>query len=290
MSALTSIKNQFPLTSEECELLLEFETVPSLTEVAKRVGRDHSVVARALKRIGERYPVVEKRAGRWILTEMGRKLNDCTRASLARQSSVLSSQAALRIGTNREFASRVLAEDILAIQALFPNTELCVNSYEAGTELPLLQGQIDIGIDCDRPNDPEISYKLVVDEPIIAVASKAFARKHQKEIAKQSYSALPHILCERLNPDKFMEKTESQVRIAARFNDIAAARAACLHGLGWALLPRYAVKTELEAGDLVQIQEMTMVRYKYGIWWPRRRTYLKPTVESLIAWLGRKTL
>ena len=287
---MSELRKKFPLTAEEAELLIEFESQPSLTELAKQIGRDHSIVARMLKRISEKFPVVEKKAGKWTLTDMGRQLNDSTRSSIAQQNSILSAHSILRIGTNREFSSRILAPDFLNLQKLFPHTELHINSYESGSEQALLAGLIDISIDCDRPYDPEIAYKLVVSEPIVVVANKNFIKKYKNEISKNEYMSLPHLMCNRLHPDKILFKSDNQLNIVSRFNYIASTHSACAEGAGWALLPRYAVATELESGALTQIDKNLFGKSKYGIWWPRRRAYLKDTAEKLIQWLEKQAL
>lgn len=284
------LSRKFCLSTEECEILILFEETQSLAEVAQVLGRDHSVVARALKKITDRFPVAEKRAGKWFLTELGRSLNETTRSALRAQQSALGSSAKLRIGTNREFSSRVLCWDFQTIQALFPNTELSISAYQQGTESALLMGQIDVGIDCERPHDPDISYRLMADEEIIVVASKDFIKRHQLERSNKDYSSLPHLFCERLSPDKMLSNLESATKVVARFNDIASARAACVGGIGWALLPRYAVQDELDRRLLIQIDKKVFGRSKYGVWWLRGRSYLKPTIEKLCSWLKGKKL
>ncbi len=286
------IKNDltFQLTTDECQLLLLFELTQSLQSVAKTMGRDHSVVARSLKRIAERFPVVEKKGGKWFLTKMGRDLNEGTRSAINLQNAVLDSETSLRIGTNREFASRVLCSDFLQFQKLFPKVELTINSYQSGTEPALLSGQIDIAIDCERPYDPDISYKLVVDEEIIAVATKSFIKSSKKDFLSDDFRIWPHLLCERLNPDKILMSLENRVQVCAKFNDIAATREACIQGVGWSLLPFYAVKKELSSGHLVRISEKTYGKSKYGVWWLRGRPYLKESCETISKWLSQQSL
>lgn len=282
--------SRFLLSADECELLLRLEESQSLQIVAEKMGRDHSVISRNLKRISEKASVVEKKSGRWILTDIGKRLNESSRAMIAMQASLGQSQQILRIGTNREFAARVLGPDLSQFLKLFPHTQLTINSYERGTEEALLKGQIDIGLDCERPNDPEIAYKLVVDELIVAVCGKHFYKTHQKKILSGEYVNLPHLICERLAPDKILSKLENHPHVIARFNDIATTRAACVHDIGWALLPHYAVKQELKAKSLIQIDKSTYGKSKYGVWWIRHRSYLRESVEKSTAWLASKEL
>lgn len=287
---MTNLTNRFPLSSDECELLIEFEQNPALQELSIRMGRDHSVVARALKRLSEKFPVVEKKGGKWSLTELGRKINESTRSSLAWQVTILNERSSLKIGTNREFASRVIAADFKVLKKLFPKANLSIHTFELGTESAILQGQIDIGFDCDRPYSPEIAYKLVADEPIIAVATKEFIKENKNTIKADKYIELPHLLCERLHPDKILSRPDTQLIIEGRFNDIATTREVCMQGTGWALLPAYAIKKELEDGKLQKIDEKIFGKSKYGVWWLRSRTHLKETSDSLIHWLNTQKL
>ncbi len=287
---MKQLRSKFPLSSDDCELLLEFEKNPSLQDLAMNMQRDHSIITRALKRISESFPVVDKTAGKWVLTEMGRKVNEASRSALTNQFSALNQHSTLRLGTNREFAARVLAADFKALQATFPQVHLSVQTYEQGTEKALLEGHIDLGLDCDRPFAPDISYRLAVDEPILAVASKNFIRAYKKEISAGLYMKLPHLLCERLHPDKILLRTENELLIEASFNDIATTRAVCTQGVGWALLPLYAIKAELSAGLLVQIDPTAFGKSKYGVWWLRSRPQLKAIAENLISWLQSQKL
>lgn len=287
---MTSLSHQFLLTSEDCELLLKFEQYPSLQDLCKQMGRDHSIIARALKRISEKFPVVEKKAGKWILTDLGRKINESSKTALAGQATILNERSSLRIGTNREFASRIIAPEIKILKKMFPKTNFSIHTFELGTEAALLQGQIDVGFDCDRPYSPEIAYKLVLDEPIIAVATKEFIKENRKIISEDRYLELPHLLCERLHPDKILSRSDNQLFIECRFNDIATTREACVQGVGWALLPVYAIKKELEQGKLQKIEGKIFGKSKYGVWWLRSRTHLKDTSELLIQWLNTQEL
>lgn len=282
--------NRFLLSSADCELLLEFEKSDSLLEVAQKVGRDHSAVSRIVKRIADVYPVFEKRAGKWVLTDIGRRVNQATRAAMEAQSHTLKAVSALRIGTNREFASRVMGPDFLLLQREFPNTELSIHALHGGTESALLNGQVDLAVDCDRPFSPDIAYRLVVDEPIVPVASPTFLRRHAQEIAAERYITLPHLLCERLHPDKIFLKTENPMAIAGRFNDIATARAACLAGAGWALLPSYCVDVELNSKALRVLDDRDMGKSKYGVWRLRGRREMKASWDRLVDWLSTKRL
>lgn len=283
-------KASYLLSSEDCELLVAFETSPSLEKLSLHVGRDISNISRSLNRIAQKLPVVEKQAGRWVLTERGRELNQHTRDSIHYQQSLFQKQSLLRIGTNREFSARILGVRIKELSELFPQTQFRISAFESGTEKELLEGSVDIGIDCERPFSPEISYKIAVSETIVAVCSPSFKKSHLKAMKDGSFFKLPHLLCDRLSPDRILQKSENRLNILASFNDIATTRAACEQGVGWAFLPRYVVRAELESGRLIVVESGESGTSKYGVWWMRNRKYLEPTAIKLRDWISKLDL
>jgi DNA-binding transcriptional LysR family regulator len=277
--------NGFIIDSEECELLLAFEVAPNLEKLSETMGRDISNISRALTRMAGKLPVIEKKGGRWVLTDQGRKLNQHTRDSILYQRSLFQKQTWLRLGTNREFASRILGKNLMTLQTLLPETQIRICAFESGVEQALLDGVIDIGIDCERPFNPDVAYKLAITEPIVVVCSPSYRKAHSKEFKDEGFLSLPHLLCDRLSPDVIFKKSENRLNVLASFNDIATTRAACEEGLGWALLPRYAVQKELEQRTLIEITTVKAGESNYGVWWLRGRRYLEVTAIKMQDWL-----
>lgn len=285
-----SNQGRFILTFEESELLVFLEENQSIELTARAFGKDPSGVSRQLSRIREKFPsALEKVKGKWKITETGKKLNEQTRAAIKIQSDLLSFQTKIRIGTNREFAVRVLAPQLPKLVEELPY-QVSISSFEGGTEQALLEGKIDIGIDCNRPYSPEIAYKLMVPEPIVAVASKAFLKKHKQQIASEGLYFSPHLACDRLYPDKIFSEEKNELNVIAEFNDVATTRSACLAGLGWALLPRYAVAQEVEAKQLYILREKNAGQGKYGVWWVRDRYKDTKAIQILSEWLREQVL
>lgn len=87
---------KFPLTSEQCELLVAFETAESLTHLAKAMHKDASVISRSLQRLAET-KVLEKNGNRWILTPLGRQVNNWTRTVATSQIKIFDQQSISRL-------------------------------------------------------------------------------------------------------------------------------------------------------------------------------------------------
>jgi len=279
------METAYLLSSDESELLLAFETASSLEKLSKVLNKDISNLSRSLNKIVDKMPVVEKKNNRWQLTEIGKKLNQHTRDSIQFQKTLLNQQQFLKIGTNREFASRIIGASLKELEELFPKTQLRICAFEQGVEQALTDGLVDIGIDCERPFNPDISYRLCLSEDIVAVCTPEFKKKYLQELKNGDFFGLPHLLCDRLYPDKILKKSDNRLNLQASFNDIATTRTACLHSMGWALLPRYSISSEIDGKKLVVIDSQSSGISNYGVWWLRNRKSIEPLAYKLKNWL-----
>ncbi|RYZ80280.1 MAG: isochorismatase family protein [Proteobacteria bacterium] len=83
-------RREFPLSSDQLELLLAFGESKGLTALAERMGRDQSVISRGLQKIAEDYPLLVKIKGRWELTPLGLQVNATTSKTLSNFDELLS--------------------------------------------------------------------------------------------------------------------------------------------------------------------------------------------------------
>lgn len=283
------MRNKFILSSEESELLLEFETAGTLQKLSEMLYRDQSQVSRMMQKIQSKIPVIEKINRRWQITELGKSYNEATRDYLLSQAAKSRELQYIKIGTNREFANRVISADFEKFSSLFSYSQIRLNSYEAGIEKYILNGELDLGIDCERPVQPEVSFKTVFSQDVIPVASPKFKKKYLKQVQDGAlgFLKLPHLLCDRLYPHLLLKTAENEIQVKAAFNDIGLTRTTCIQGLGWALLPHYSVKHELNTGDLIRLSSASYST-SYGVWWLRSRLGLRPHVDKLIGYLKEK--
>lgn len=280
---------QLPISSEDCSLLLSFSEAESLAALAETLGRDISVVSRKLQRLAADAPVLEKRGGRWALTPLGKEIVQWTRDAVGSQSRLLQRASSLRIATTREFAARVLAPDLAALKEKLPLVEFEVYSFERGVEEALLEGNVDLALDCGRPQSPDIRFQLLAREELGLFAAPDFLKQHPLRRLEDLHRA-PHVEFLRLPPARYLQlKSQLELRFA-RFNDIAACRSAAVSGTGWALLPTYAVREELDTGRLKRLDFYSIGQENYGLWWLRERKALKPHLAVFSAWLKGKEL
>ena len=175
---------------------------------------------------------------------------------------------------------------------VFPKCSISIQVYEDGVEQPLLQGEVDLGFDCGKPDTPEILHRRITPETIAPVIAPRLSRKMKKKISLEDLIGIPHIFCNRLSPARIMDRgAPGFLNTIIRSNDIALTREICIQGFGWALLPVYCIRRELDSGALELIGAKTYTQEKYGVWILRnRQSHLSLAFRSACNWLESITL
>jgi DNA-binding transcriptional LysR family regulator len=279
----------FGLSSEQCELLATFEIAGTLSGLATLLAKDVSVVSRQLQRVARTAPVLEKTQGRWRLTSLGHQINAWTHDVCTSQKTILKQRAVLRIASTREFASRVLAPNLAELLGEETSSLVSVATWEDGVEKILLSGGADLGFDCGRPTDPSVRFKTVQSEAFVVVASPAFLQRHPVKKTNDVLE-LPHLQYQRASASRLLSLSCEVPNVLAVFNDVASVREACVAGLGWTVLPLYAVRRELHATQLTLLPGWNIHPEQFGVWWLRGQSAIEPWVQRAIEWLGQNSL
>lgn len=276
---------KFKLSSTELELLVEFENNSSLESLSKALGKDPTVISRQLKRISEKGDFLIKSSRRWALTESGKKLNQSTKDFLLSQAKISESKLHIKIGSTREFCSKVLAPNIESLKEALGVSSITILSSDGSVEQMLLQGDIDLAFDCGRPYSPEVRYKQVLNEPISPVVSKQSYKAYKSVKRFKDLESFPHILCERLKPDRISNTSFSSQMASAFTNDIAVAKSLCLATESWALLPQYVIQEEIKNKELKILGDISFSFEKFGVWCLRERKAMLPVFKHSTQWL-----
>ena len=281
----------FALETDEALLLLELERSETITQVAKVLKRDPSVISRSLKNLSKKLPVIQKSQGRWVVTELGQKFNYWTSQAIIGQQNILNQRIQIKIGSTREFAARYL---INGVDSIFPKQEFDIHiiTFDSNSESLLLNGQVDLLFDCGKPYDPQIAFKRPALEKMSFVISKEFKKKY-KITSTQNLSTLPHIHYSRNNLARLYSMTKDQLNLAMTVNDIALVRQAVSNSIGWGLLPTYTIKEEISKKLLFEVPQSKawlQKPYQFGLWWNREKTYLSDHINALLTWLEDQEL
>ena len=281
---------KFLLTSEQCEVLCILESCNTVASLAVALKKDPSVISRQLQKICETAPVLEKIQGRWSLTAIGHEVVSWSRSSANSLNRIFQRKQALRVGTTREFATRVLCPQIHTfIEDILPGAELVLLTQEIGVEEMLLAGEVDFGIDCGRPRDPMIQFKMVTSEPFSIFASPRLFGKNPPKNLKDLF-LYPNLQYRRVSTSRYMKLAAEPPLVTGYFNDPASIREACCAGFGWAAMPEYAVQRELREGKLQRFDFYTIDPDKFGIWWIRGGSVPSSVIEAAKTWLAKQAL
>lgn len=259
----------FPISSQDCELLLLFGEHKSLEKIANLLDRDASVISRQLKSLALRTQTIEKVEGRWQVSKIGERIILWSKNAIEDQKSSLKGKMNIRIATTREFAARILIPDI---RKLVGDKDLTISilSSDEGVENLLLTGKADLGFDCGRPNDPGIAFKKIIKESFVCVATPKFILKNKIS----SYQNLNMDYCLKFvrTEVSLLEQESQKGSYFGTFSDIATQRQAALMGYGWAIIPYYAVALEIARKELVVISGFKVEEENYGVWWERSQS------------------
>ena len=101
---------------------------------------------------------------------------------------------------------------------------------------------------------------------------------------------LPCLQYTRVTASRYLRLDQEVPNVVAQFNDLAAIREACCAGFGWAVLPVYLVKRELQAKRLRELDVHPIQADQFGVWWLRGNTAATDTVARVLTWLEAQDL
>jgi DNA-binding transcriptional LysR family regulator len=283
---------EFPVSSDECRLLLLLESTGSVKQTAQALQRDISVVSRQIAQLADRHPLVEKVGGKWQVSAAGKRLNVWARDAVIEQQQAIHSRTGVKIATTREFAARVLAPKLAELMALWPEALITLRVSEEGVERLILDGEVDLAFECGRPRDPGVRFQRVTPEAFVVVLSPRLVRRRPLRSVEELL-ALPHLQYSRYSASRALRLAADQLRPVAVLNDLASIRAAAVAGLGWGVLPHYAVEAELKEGTLIKLDFPGLPEIEpeqFGVWWLRDRKGLESWARQATQWLGSQRL
>lgn len=114
--AKKAVRTRFPISTEECELLCAFKNCNGLENLASILAKDATVVSRKLKILGDRLPVLQKKNGRYHLTDLGYLVARWAEASAQEINAIINEQQQAVIN-QKEATSRRMPQSLLVVGA-----------------------------------------------------------------------------------------------------------------------------------------------------------------------------
>ncbi len=272
---------RFKIDSQTLELLVAMDECQSLEELARRMTKDISVISRSLTRLGTSSGLIEKVRGRWRLTSLGKNMVTWARGAISAQAALLGEPRRLKLATTREFSARVLAPALPEFERA--GYHVSVITPVGGIEAALLSGNADIALACAVPQSPDIRYERVIPEKMLAVSLDPL---RTSDLQKRSYLHYGP-----LELDALESALKFELKPRFVIDDLASLRALVLQGEGWAWMPAYTVKDEVQTGALHGVALRGVEQLHFGVYVERGRAAgLADEVAFAKKWLSRQSL
>lgn len=270
----------FIISPEDCLILRAFKEASSLREAAKLLNCDPAGLQRKTQRISEEHGLLQKREGRWGLTESGLALVGWVEESITAQKKVVQGNSSIRLATTMWLMELFLIPNL----SLLKNKNPLFISTPDNVEKELISGACDFVIVCHPPEDPAIAHKQLFKEEWVVIAPASWKNKNPK-LSMESLRSKPFIRHASMNPDIFSFEDLS-ANTALTVDSLIGVRAGVLQGLGWSVVPKILVYDLIKEKKLVAIDHPIEMDRKMCVWWLRRRADSKRLSSSICQFLS----
>lgn len=282
--------DQYPISSDDCLILLAIKNSRSLREAANLLDCDVSGLQRKVQKIADEQSFLVKVDRKWRLTETGLLLVGWTQETILSQKKLLNSNNVLRIASTSWLSERLLMpETSVLLTRLGKSFEIQYSIPERGFERALIEGDCDFVVVCHPPENPSIAHKQISTEKWTIAVSKTLAEKFfekQKKIDVTDLLPLPFIRHHDLNPNTILPldlQTEAKTLVSC--DNLIGVRAALKSGLGWSFVPTTLIKEELLSGLILEVQSNEKMDRKVCLWWLRSSAQAKKNSSLMSKWV-----
>lgn len=169
----------------------------------------------------------------------------------------------LSIGASCTAGNFAMPYTIQSFKHKFPDAHIKLDIANTNTTLKkLMNNEIDVAVVEGEINFPGVTSLVLAKKDLVLVFPKTNAFKCRKEISLRELKDKPFVMREKgaAIPD-ILKKTFSEFgydlyefNIVAEMNSIHSVKAAIEGGMGVSVVPRVAVKNELEAGSIKEVK------------------------------------
>lgn len=282
----------FEISSEDCMIVLQFQSGASLREVAARIKQDPSALARRVQRIASEHAVLVKVKGRWQLTERGYRLCEWTQDCLISQKRALERRPRIRLASTMGLSEKLITPGFEALDnGTGSRFDWIVVVPKDSLEGDLLAGRCDLVIACHAPTDPGIAHKKSAKEEWVIAMPASW--KNELSLKGQALDVWggrlkgrPYIRHQDIDPQSYLSFPVEELSHRLMYDHIIGVRAAVAAGLGWSVLPLWLVAEDVRLKKIHSLDLPSSVStHHICLWWMRDRSEIKSLVPSVTQWL-----
>jgi DNA-binding transcriptional LysR family regulator len=269
----------------------------SFTAAARFLGLTQAAVSQRLHALEQALgaALFDRRGGRVLLTDAGRRLHDYARRILelhreARQA--LGGRQNPLSGELTLAASSIPGEHLLpglleTFQRQYPHLRVRATVADTGAVLKQVeQGQVQLGLVGGKGDSPHLEYRCFAHDTLALVLPADHPWQGRKRATLELLLQQPLVLREEGSGSRACleraltaaGKSLRDLRIALELGSNEAIKEAVQRGMGLAVLSTHAVHKDVEAGRLhvLPFADLTLERELFAVW-DRRRALAIPT-------------
>lgn len=281
--------DRYPVSPDDCLVLLAIRETSSLREAARLLGCDPAGLLRKVQRLAKDHGLLQKVRGRWTLTASAQPLVTWTQESILGQRRAILGQELIRIASTAWFAERVLIPDLRLLGEQFSGqTTLRLSTPGQGFESALLGGDCDFVVACHPPENPSIAHKQIQREPWSIVIAPASSLGRKRNVSLKDLKDEPFILHSEANPNALIPvDLPFDIRSSLSIDNLVGIRSAVRNRLGWSFVPTALVADEIASGEITQVGERYELDRKICLWWVRGSFEGKKRLPSILTWVRK---
>ena len=251
------------LESQDCELLALYSEHGSLTSMGEALGIDKGQLSRKISRLASLAPVLVRVQGKWSLTPQGQQIVQWYRDAVTGQEAIFQGKEELILATTQAISERKCAPIISEIIKETDYRYLKILTNLDNIESALFSGTMDFAITCAIPQSPEIRYKKIYKSGYVVITPPTWKEMTLKELMK-----LPYVSHTGIQLRALLGIENEIPHPAAAFDHLVGVRQGVISGLGWAVLPDYAVDWEIKEKKLkvIKCSQIDAVE-EFQLWW-----------------------
>ena len=170
-----------------------------------------------------------------------------------------------------------------------PNIQLVINSLPSDEiNHAIINGIADIGIDCDKGNDPDtIIHKLLSPFRACLVAAPFADTKELDFISPHQRKSLS-MICNEPNSNyqrgitEYLERKDIILNPYMKMQSIEAVKRSVMNNLGIAYVPIFAIREELKNGSLIQIKTELDERMYTSVCVYHKNKWISPQMQLVL--------
>jgi DNA-binding transcriptional LysR family regulator len=282
--------------------LIDVVEAEGFSAAARKIGRSKALLSKYVRELEDELGalLLNRTTRQFSLTEAGhvyyKRASEIVREIDSLADAVRDSSADVRgrikLSASRSFADSPIGQSLVDFAAEHPEITLEVSLDDRFVDL--VEEGFDLAVRITRLEDSSLIARLLAPLGIIVCASPKLIKEYGRPAHPQDLAKLPCVIDTngrwRTNWPFVNEKGEPMtVAVPSRMevNSPLTTRAAAVAGLGFAMLPDFVARPELESGRLVEVLEQWS-QHGGGIYavYPHRR-YLPAKIRVLVDYLVR---